>query len=149
MIKKIEWEAIHQVWKEYLWKGRVSEIKPTNGLKFLGGYDKRIEEYTPTFFGAFVGNKCVGVNSGHATNENEYRSRGIYIIPKYRNQGFSQQLFKCIEIQSVTEGRDILWSMPRESALPAYEKFGFEKVSAMFGSMEFGPNCFVFKRIKR
>lgn len=148
MLKKIEWETIHEIWRDYLWKGRVSAIKPTNGLKLFGGYDKEIEKNTPTFFGVFIADKCVGVNSGHATGNTQYRSRGIYVFPEYRGKGFSQILFQAIETQGRSEGKHVLWSMPRESALPAYERYGFNQVSKMFDEgMEFGPNCYVIKRI--
>jgi len=148
MLKKIEWETIHKIWRDHLWKGRVSAIKPTNGLKLFGGYDKKIEDNTPTFFGVFHGDKCVGVNSGHITGNTQYRSRGIYVFPEYRGKGFSQMLFQAVETQGRAEGKDVLWSMPRESALPAYERYGFHQVSEMFDKgMEFGPNCYVIKRI--
>jgi GNAT superfamily N-acetyltransferase len=145
MIKQISFEEILPIWIYHLWDGRETEIKPTNGLKFLGGYDKSIENNTPTFFGAFINDECVGVNSGHATNDYEYRSRGIYVMPEYRRQGISQELFKATEDQCKKENKKILWSMPRILSLQAYEKFGFSIVSDFFDDMEFGPNCFVVK----
>jgi len=146
-ITVIDWDTILPIWRDYLWKGRLTAIKPTNGLKLMGGYDNRVEEYSPTFVGAFINNKLVGVNSGHSTSESEYRSRGIYIFPKYRSLNISQKLFKSIEDQARIENKSILWSMPRASALPAYEKFGFRKVSKFFDDMEFGPNCYVVKEL--
>jgi len=148
IIKKITYDEILPIWKNYLWKGRISTIKPTSGLKLNEGYDKQIEEYTPTFFGAFIGDECIGVNSGHATSESDYRSRGIYVFPKHRRKGIAQQLFKAVENQCRLENIYILWSMPRESALLAYKKYGFIVISEMFNDMEFGPNCFVMKLLE-
>lgn len=148
-IKQISFDLIFPIWGKHLWMGRKTDIKPTNGLKFLGGFDKEIENNKPTFFGAFDGKKLAGVNSGHSTNEYEYRSRGIYVFPEYRRKGISQILFKAAEIQAISESKDTLWSMPRMSSLKAYEKFGFFLVSEEFDTnVEFGPNCFVVKLLE-
>jgi GNAT superfamily N-acetyltransferase len=147
-IKQITWEQILPIWRDHLWRGRKTEIRPTSGLKFLGGFDKSIEDNIPTFFGAFIEGECVGVNSGHITNEQEYRSRGIYVIPNHRGKGISQDLLEAVERQVRAEKRITLWSMPRKLALPAYEKFGFSVVSDFFDEMEFGPNCFVVKLLE-
>jgi len=149
MIKKISFSEVLPIWRDHLWPGRKSEIKPTNGIKFMGGFDKEIEKNIPTFFGTFDGKKLIGVNSGHATNDYEYRSRGIYIFPEYRRQGISKHLFRAVELQAIKEKKNTLWSMPRASSLEAYIKFGFSVVSEEFNDMEFGPNCFVFKDLGR
>jgi GNAT superfamily N-acetyltransferase len=148
MIQRIDWNTILPVWRDRLWSGRKTDIKPTNGLKFLGGFDKNIEKNDPIFVGAYVNGKLVGVNSGHATNQSEYRSRGIYVFPEYRGRGIAQELLKAIEKQAIAERKGTLWSMPRASALKTYEKFGFEVVSDFFDDMEFGPNCFVVKLLE-
>jgi len=143
MIKRISFDEILPVWRDHLWVGRVSEIKPTNGLKYLGGYDRSIEEYNPSFFGVFIDDKCVGVNSGHATAENEYRSRGLFVFPEYRKNGIAQKLLRVISIQAKIEKKGILWSLPRLTALSTYKKFGFNIVSNWVHDLEFGPNVYV------
>ncbi len=148
ILQQINWEQIFPVWRDKLWKGRKTEIKPTNGLKFLGGFDKKIECNNPTFFGAFVNDELVGVNSGFGTSEYSYRSRGLYVEPEHRKQGIAQFLLLAVEDQAFLEGYKSIWSMPRLTALRAYEKFGFSMVSDFFDDMEFGPNCFVVKNIK-
>ena len=147
MIKKITFDEIFPIWRDYLWPGRKSEIRPTNGLTLLGKFDKEVEKNSPIFFGAFMDGKCVGVNSGHKTNDDEYRSRGLYIFPDHRKKGIAQLLLKAVEDECIKEGGRLLWSMPRESALPAYKKFGFVTTSDFFNDMEFGPNCFVVKTL--
>ncbi len=148
MIQIVNWDIVLPIWRDKLWPGRKSEIKPTNGIKFMGGFDKRIESNIPTFFGAFIGNECVGVNSGFKTDENYYRSRGLYVNPDHRKTGISQILLYAAQGQAHAENCGVMWSMPRESALSAYKRFGFEKVSAMFDeNVEFGPNCFVIKTL--
>lgn len=147
MIKTISFSEILPIWHDHLWPGRETEIKPTNGLRYLGGYDKSIEVYEPIFFGAYYNDELVGVNSGHRTSSYTYRSRGIYVFPKYRGRGISQDLFRDTQYQAISEKCHIMWSMPRMSAIRSYLKFGFKQVSEPFGDMEFGPNCYVVKRL--
>jgi GNAT superfamily N-acetyltransferase len=147
-IKLIEWKQILEIWCNKLWVGRESKIKPTNGLKFMGGYDKEIEKNTPTFFGAYEDNKLVGVNSGFETGNLYYRSRGLYVDPYYRRQGIATSLLRSVEDQAIFQGCKILWSIPRKTALSAYTKAGFIRVSPFFDeAMEFGPNCYAVKNI--
>jgi len=148
MIKKTTFDEIFPLWKYGLWPCRKSEIKPTNGIIFKGGFDKEIEKNTPTFFGAFINDECVGVNSGFATSESSYRSRGLYVVPKYREEGVGHKLLYAIQKQCITEGYELLWSMPRKESLLVYLTFGFKKVSKFFDeNVEFGPNCFVSKKL--
>ena len=57
-------------------------------------------------------------------------------------------LFLMTESQAVREGCEIIWSIPRKSALKSYTKFGFETVGNYFDEgMEFGPNIYVKKEI--
>jgi GNAT superfamily N-acetyltransferase len=146
MIKKISFSEVLPMWRDYLWTGRKSAIKPTNGIIFMGGFDKEIERNTPTFFGAFVDGKCVGVNSGFSTGVKQYRSRGLYVYPEYRHRRIAKYLLTEVQEQALLEGSDMMWSMPRESALGVYLRFGFCKKSKFFDkNVEFGPNCFVAK----
>ena len=148
IIEQISFDEILPIWRDSLWKGRLTKIRPTNGLKLMGGYDHRIEAYHPTFFGAYIEGKFVGVNSGHATSRTEYRSRGIYVFPNYRGRGVSQALLKAVEDQAKDEDKTTLWSMPRASAYRTYEKFGFKKMSEFFDDMEFGPNYYAVKLLE-
>ena len=146
-IKKISWDEIYPIWKDYLWKNRKTAIKPTNGMLLSGEYDKDVEMNNPTFFGAFSNEELIGVNSGFATSDKEYRSRGIYVSKMWRKKGVAQLLFEAVEDQAIKEGKKILWSIPRESALSAYQNFGFEVLSQCTADMEFGPNYYVMKRL--
>ena len=47
----------------------------------------------------------------------------------YAEEGVAQMLFNMTEHQAILEGCDMIWSIPRKSALPAYAKFGFEKTA--------------------
>jgi GNAT superfamily N-acetyltransferase len=148
---KISFEQICNVWKVELWPDRVSAIEPQSAMTwpFEGTpeqYDMNIFEYNPVFWGVYIDNKLVGVNSGHRTTDTQYRSRGIWVNPQYRKHGVSQMLFNMTEHQAKIEGCNMIWSIPRKSALPAYTKFGFETVGDYFDEgMEFGPNIYVSK----
>ena len=58
-------------------------------------------------------------------------------------------LFNQIDKQAKKENKTVCWSIPRKTALPAYEKAGYIKCSDWFDEgMEFGPNwgCFEYSR---
>jgi GNAT superfamily N-acetyltransferase len=150
---KISFEQICDVWKVELWPERVSDIEPHSAMTwpFEGTpeqYDMNIFEYRPIFWGVYMDDKLVGVNSGHRTTDTQYRSRGIWVDPQYRKHGISQMLFTMTEHQAKLEDCDMIWSIPRKSALPAYSKFGFKTVGEYFDEgMEFGPNIYVQKNL--
>lgn len=151
--KTISFEQITEVWHKELWPSRVSPIETHSAMTwpFDGNpieFDMDIFNYEPTFFGVFDNQKLVGVNSGHRTKDNVYRSRGIWVNPEYRNKGISKILFLMTESQAIREECNLIWSIPRKSALGAYTRFGFETVGDFFDEgMEFGPNIYVKKDI--
>jgi len=108
IINKITFDDILPIWKDKLWPGRESEIKPTNGIKFMGGFDKEIENNTPTFFGAFINDELVGVNSGFGTGIYSYRSRGLYVEPEHRKQKIAQSLLLAVKDQLYLRSRQKL-----------------------------------------
>ena len=148
-IKETAFDVVLFYWKNKLWPNRKSEIKPMSSMQYLGGFDMSIyKKYSPIFFIATINEKIIGVNSGHRTSKSSYRTRGIWVDPKYRNKGVSQQLFSVIKNNAIKENCDNIWSIPRKEALPAYEKFGFKRTSNFFDKdMEFGPNCYVVYKL--
>ena len=146
----VYFETILPIWKHNLWPNRQSQIKHMSSMTYKGKIDMSIyEKYTPTFFAVYNNaGQIIGVNSGHQTGERMYRSRGIWVDPEFRRYGVAQILFDMTEKQAKKEKCDAVWSMPRKSALPAYEKFGFVKQGDFFDEgVEFGPNCWVLKRL--
>ena len=131
--KRLDFNTVKEIWLEHLWPNRTSAIESHSAMTwpFEGNpesIDMNIFTYPPTFFGTYIDNKLVGVNSGHKTNDLQYRSRGIWVDPNYRKKGVSQMLFLMTAHQAKIEGCEMLWSIPRKTALPAYAKFGFETV---------------------
>jgi GNAT superfamily N-acetyltransferase len=101
--------------------------------------------YPATFFGIFDQDKLVAVNSGHLTTQQEYRSRGLWVDPNYRGMGLAQIILLSTIDQAKQEGVDMVWSIPRLTALPAYERAGFKTVGDLIDEgVEFGPNIYCY-----
>ena len=153
LITKISFKEISQIWQTKLWPDRVSPIETHSAMTwpFDGNpieYDMDIFNYTPSFYGVHIKGELVGVNSGHRTKEDVYRSRGIWVNPTYRRDGLAQLLYCITETQASREGCNMIWSIPRKSAIGAYTSAGFETVGNYFDEgMEFGPNIYVKKEI--
>ena len=132
-ISRIDFQTIEDIWQTELWPNRTSAIESHSAMTwpFEGkpeSIDMNIFDYPATFLGAYIDNKLVGVNSGHKTTNEQYRSRGIWVDPEYRKRGVAQMLFLMTAHQAKIEGCEMLWSIPRKTALPAYTKYGFQTV---------------------
>ena len=148
----IQFEEIELVWKEKLWPGRTSSIESHSVMTWPYSnnpleYDMDIFKYPATFFAAYDKNKLVGVNSGHKTSNKLYRSRGLWVDSDYRKQGIAQLLFDSTETQARLECCDAVWSIPRKTALSAYQRFGFETVGDFFGTETSDANIYVIKNL--
>jgi GNAT superfamily N-acetyltransferase len=132
-LERLDFNTIKTIWENNLWPNRSSAIETHSVMTwpYEGNpeqYDMDIFNYPATFWGAYLDNKLVGVNSGHKTTDKQYRSRGIWVNPEYIKRGVAQMLFLMTAHQAKVEGCEMLWSIPRKTALPAYTKFGFETV---------------------
>lgn len=149
--QKITFNQICEVWQAELWPERQSPIEPHSAMTWPfennpEQYDMNIFEYSPVFWGVYINKELVGVNSGHRTTDTQYRSRGIWVHPEHRHRGVAQTLFTMTAHQAILEKCNMIWSIPRQSALLAYTKFGFNTVGDYFDEgMEFGPNIYVTK----
>lgn len=147
---KISFDTILPIWQDKLWPNRQSAIEPMSAMTwpFEGApdpIDMSIFDYKPTFWGVYIDDKLVGVNSGHRTNHTQYRSRGIWVDPDYRGKGIAQQLFTLTEHQALVEGCLLVWSIPRKTALSSYTKFGFETVGGYIETETADANIYVKK----
>ena len=126
MIEKISWEDILFFWKNELWPDRKSAIEPVSAMCLGNTYDMDNMLATPTFLGYIINDKIVAVNSGHSCpRSNSYRSRGLWVDPKYRHQGIGQALLRATIDQGYSEGRTVIWSFPRKTSWPTYSAVGF------------------------
>lgn len=148
-IREIDWNTIYPVWVDQLWPGRLSPIKPVSSMRYLGGYDMDIYKFEPTFWGAYMGHRLVGVNSGFETGQGWYRSRGIWVDPEASGQGIGRALLDALEAKARALGCHTLWTIPRQSAMPFYARCGFEQTTGFFDEgVEFGPNCYAKKDLR-
>jgi GNAT superfamily N-acetyltransferase len=147
---KISFEDILPIWENKLWPNRESAIEGVSAMTwpYEGNpdpIDMNIFDYQPTFYGVYIDNKLVGVNSGHRTSDAQYRSRGIWVDPEYRKKGVAQLLFVLTEHQARIEQCEMLWSIPRKTALTAYTKFGFTTVGDFIITETADANIYVKK----
>jgi len=150
--KKISFEQISEVWRTRLWPDRQSPIETHSAMTWPFSWpeqeiDMDIFNYPATFWGAFDGERLVGVNSGHRTSETEYRSRGIWVDPDYRGRGIANTLFSMLQNQAVIEGCEMIWSIPRKTALKAYTKFGFQTVGDFIETETADANIYALIRV--
>lgn len=106
-----------------------------------------IFQYPASFWAVFDDERIVGVNSGHRTSEVEYRSRGIWVDPDYRGQGIATMLFNLLKNQAVTERCEMIWSIPRKTALPAYTRSGFMTVGDFLETETSDANIYAIMRL--
>jgi len=148
--KRITFEEILPVWKDELWPNRESAIEPMSAMTwpYEGDpqpIDMSIFEYEPTFWGVYIDDKLIGVNSGHRTTDQAYRSRGIWVDPAQRGKRISQTLFALLTHQAQIEGCDMVWSIPRKSALQAYTNAGFQTVGDFIETETSEANIYAYK----
>jgi GNAT superfamily N-acetyltransferase len=129
MIKHISFDQIMVIWKTNLWPNRVSEITPTSAMTYQGGYDYENMKGEPTFFGYYVDDVLVGVNSGHKTINNTYRSRGLFVCEDYRGRGIGFNLLSATIAQAKQENAVMCWSYPKKTSWKSYLYAGFELTS--------------------
>ena len=140
-LKKISFHQIFPIWDNYLWPNRVSEITPTSAMCYLGGYDLVNMDSMPTFFAYMIDGEIAGVNGGHMCNDNEYRSRGLYVFEKFRGSGIGTALLKATIEQAAKEEASLCWSYPKDTSWKTYAKAGFVLASD-FEISENGTNAY-------
>lgn len=152
IIEHIHWNQIQPVWRYNLWPDRQSPIESHSAMTWpfdnnQEPYEMSVFDYKPFFIGAVLDNKLIGVNSGHRSSSNHFRSRGLWVDPDHRKHGIAQMLFAETERLAKSEGSDMIWSVPRKTALSAYQRFGFETVGDFFGTETAESNIYVIKQL--
>lgn len=147
MIKEITWNEILDIWSKHLWPNRVSPIQPNSAMCYLEGHDMFNKQTTPIFFAYKTDGKIVGVNSGHATNNNTYRSRGLWVHPDFRNQGIGKELLLATINRAVNEKAEMIWSLPRQTSWNTYKSAGFELSSDWIKTETSDSNAYCFRKL--
>jgi GNAT superfamily N-acetyltransferase len=155
-IQQITFEEILPIWTTKLWPNRVSKIETHSAMTwpythYSEPYCMKVFSYTAYFYGIYDDDDgiLIGVNSGHLTSKTEFRSRGLWVDPFYRGQKLAQKLLLAAIEQAKHSNATMIWSIPRLTALPAYEKVGFKTVGDQVDEgVEFGPNIYCFLGLK-
>ena len=134
--KRITWEEILPMWEEGMPN---MSTEPTSAMgMYLHPvtveplYDLQHMKGAPTFYGAFDGDKLIGVNSGHMNMDRVYRSRGLYVKENYRGHRIAQKLLMKTIAQARHEKAICCWSFPSKEALSTYRWMQFQLKTCFF-----------------
>ena len=148
IVLESDFETVAPFWHDKLWPDRESPINAVSSMAYLGGYDMGIYKYDPVFFVAEQSKKIVGVISGFETAPGWFRSRGVWVDPEVAGRGYGRALMRSIEQAALDRRCTNLWTIPRQSAMPFYEKMGFRQTSDWFDvGVEYGPNAYALKTL--
>ena len=108
-------------------------------------YSSQILDYETEEFVNTIIEEIVAVNSCHKSSDDEMRSRGLWVKPECRRQGITRKLFDAIFDEALSQQCKYVWSLPRKTALAAYEASGFVKTSDWLETETSEANCYVRK----
>lgn len=143
----VNFDKVYPIWKDELWADRKTEITASSPIDFMGKYNTDILQNAPICFACYDADEIIGVNTLLQTSMTHCRSRGIYVKSEQRLKGVGHLLMKETLKYAKYLCFEYIWSMPRESALSFYLKFGFKQVSEFDDQYEFGPNCFILRKL--
>ena len=163
-VEDITFAEIKKIWETELWPNKKNGVKETNNWAWLYPsrvlwQDKRIEKNefgVPYFFGIknvygklVCVNSCFKTTSSHVfsyKDEQYWRSRGLWTSPDHRRMGLATKILNHTSTFVAKKRASWLWTVPRKSALSAYERAGFKKQEdSEFEDGQFGPNCIASK----
>ncbi len=146
-IQIVDFKIIYPIWKNKLWQGRISKIEESNPIDYLGNYNPEILKNKAICLAGYIDKEIIGVNTLLPTSETHCRSRGLYINEEQKLKGYGRKLM----YETLNHAKKLkfkyIWSLPRKSSLQFYLKFGFKQTSNFIEEYEFGPNCFILKKI--
>lgn len=147
VITEITFSDILSVWQEHLWPRRTSAYETHSAMTWPYTaetvYDMSIFDYPAIYWGVFKNDVLCGVNSGHATSDTEYRSRGLWVDPQWRSEGVGTALLNRTVEHAESEGYVMCWSLPRLSALNVYKRSGFVEVGGVVSTETSEQNIYV------
>jgi hypothetical protein len=143
-VKEIDFSTIEQIWQHHLWSGRVSKIEPYSAMMFMHDrYEISFATRPSIFFGGYIDNKLVAVNSIHLAEAYLARSRGLWVSAEYRGNSFGTVMLKISNSKAKDLGADAIWSFSRQTSIRSYVNAGYFQVSSWMKHGEFGPNAYV------
>jgi GNAT superfamily N-acetyltransferase len=147
MIITVSFEFIKDIWQQHLWPDRKSSIDSHSAMLLSKEFELKNFEYPASFFVYIHDDTVAGCNSGHKCCDNTYRSRGLYVFPKFRKQGIGKELLLATVRQGKKEDCDLVWSYPRFESWTTYKSAGFELISD-WSETETGLNAYCSQSLK-
>ena len=143
-IVEIDFSTIKPIWQNHLWDSRY-QFEEVSCMLLGGGYNAEIRNlYKPKFLSIQAEGKIAAVLSGHATSNEHYRTRGLYVFPDYRRLKLPTLLIQYFIDEARSQGYKLIWSVPRVSALELYTNLGFlVKSRPTTEGFLYGPNQYV------
>lgn len=108
---------------------------------------------TTKHFGLFLDEKLTAVASVFRNNsstfniENQFQIRGMAVLKDFQKKGFGEDLVRHSEEYVKSEIGNLIWFNARESAVPFYEKLGYNKVGNEFNIEGVGIHFIMKKEI--
>ena len=124
------------------------EGKPLESCNFDGD-----DLPTTNHFGLFVDKNLIGVvslfkNKNTIFNtQNQFQIRGMAVLPEFQRKGFGEDLVKHCETFVKNQNDITIWFNARESAVPFYEKLGYNKIGNPFSVADIGLHYLMKKEI--
>ena len=148
-IIKIDFETILQIWKDELWPGRVSAIETHSAMLHLyKEYDMGNFLLPSWYHGYIVDEELVGVNSGHMCTDGSARSRGLWVCPKNRKNGYGKQLLEATITEARVQDANSVWSYSRKTSWTTYQSAGFVLTSEWEKSETSEANAYCYIRLE-
>lgn len=141
-IEKCTFNEIKEIWSTQLWPLRKSPIESISWMDPLGNFNSEYARQTPYFWSVQnSSSQILAVLSGHSTPGFGFRSRGLWVDPQHRRQGFATKLMKQLILFATDSDHTEVWTLPRISSWPFYESQGFQ-ILKKTEDYEFGPHYF-------
>ena len=109
---------------------------------------------TTVHFGLFLETKLAGVislyrNTNHSfKDKNQYQIRGMAIVKPFQKHGFGKQLIMHAEKKAKEKKGSLIWFNARESAVPFYQKLGYQITGNPFIIDDIGIHFVMKKELK-
>jgi N-acetylglutamate synthase-like GNAT family acetyltransferase len=123
-IVEIDFETILPVWRDRLWPGRQSEIEPYSAMTLCREFNLDFSGKQRKFLAGMIDGEIVAVNSVHLAESTMARSRGLWVDPLHRGNGYGTKILieTCVKAKEL--GAEIIWTFPRKSSFHTYDKVG-------------------------
>ena len=149
MIKEIDFETILPIWRDKLWPDRISPIESHSAMLYLFTEHDMGNFLLPAwYYGYYVNNELIGVNSGHLCVDGSVRSRGLWVCLNYRGNGYGKQLLIATIDKARIHKATSIWSLPRKSSWSTYKSAGFVLTSDWQKTETSEANAYCYLELK-